>query len=504
MICEVLQRAVRGRRKIVAAATIGVLTLFGTDPRQAAALGPRRPNIVFILTDNTGWGDWGPYGGGVMRGAASPNVDRLAAEGMRLENFNTEPQCTPSRSAIMTGRFAVRSGTQSIPIGTNLYGLVPWEITIADSLSTAGYATAAFGKWHLGQTAGRFPTDHGFDQWYGIPNTSDESTWLSPEVEQVNSIPADIHIAPEREPYILASGRGEIPHRVKLYDIEARKTIDRDLTQQAVSYIAQHAQERQPFFVYLALTATHYPSVPSREFAGSSGHGDYADMLVQTDFYLGQVMNALKAAKVDQDTIVVFCSDNGAEDPAVGNGQYNGWTGPWRGSYFTAMEGGLRAPFIIRWPGHVPQGAVSNKIVHDADIFSTLADWAGAKVPDDRPIDGIDMVKFFQGQSLESGRDGFPVFVGNDLRAVKWRDWKWHLAWQVFKTDPVQPFSTAPRVIDLTRDPREERYATEPYNTWLQFPVTQLIADFRNSVARFPNVPVGAPDTYRPQPSVAK
>ena len=163
MICEVLQRAVRGRRKIVAAATIGVLTLFGTDPRQAAALGPRRPNIVFILTDNTGWGDWGPYGGGAMRGAASPNVDRLAAEGMRLENFNTEPQCTPSRSAIMTGRFAVRSGTQSIPIGTNLYGLVPWEITIADSLSTAGYATAAFGKWHLGQTAGRFPTDHGFD-----------------------------------------------------------------------------------------------------------------------------------------------------------------------------------------------------------------------------------------------------------------------------------------------------------------------------------------------------
>src|ERR1700722_19454560 len=252
MISRVPQRTVRGWRRVTAAALVGVPVLFGIDPGQVTALEPRRPNIVFILTDNTGWGDWGPYGGGAMRGAASPNVDRLAAEGMRLENFNTEPQRTASRSAIMTGRFAVRSGTQSIPIGTNLYGLVPWEITIADSLSSAGYTTAAFGKWHLGQTAGRFPTDHGFDQWYGIPNTSDESTWLSPEVEQVNSIPADIHIAPEREPYILASGRGEVPHRVKLYDIGARKTIDRDLTRQAVSYITQHAQDRKPFFVYLA------------------------------------------------------------------------------------------------------------------------------------------------------------------------------------------------------------------------------------------------------------
>lgn len=492
----------RHRTKI---AVLAILLLTGAGPRKTSAETKTtpRPNIVFILTDNTGWGDWGPYGGGAMRGAPSPNVDRLAAEGMRLENFNSEPQCTPSRSALMTGRYAIRSGTQSIPIGTNLYGLVPWEITIADSLSSSGYATAAFGKWHLGMTPGRFPTDHGFDEWYGIPNTSDESTWLSPEVERINSIPADIHIAPERAPYILESTRGAVPHNAKLYDIEARKMIDHDLTEKAVSYIGAHRAQGKPFFLYLALTATHYPTVPSAEFAGASGHGEYADMLVQTDAYLGQVMKALKNAGVDKNTVVIFASDNGAEDPAVGNGQYNGWTGPWRGSYFTAMEGGIRAPFIIRWPGHIPAGAVNNKIVHVVDIFPTLADWAGASVPHDRPIDGIDMAKFFLGQTPESGRDGFLINVGNDLRAVKWHDWKWHLAWQVFKTDPVQPFSTAPRVIDLTRDPREERYVTEPYNTWLQFPVTKLIGEFRDSVAHFPNVPVGAPDSYKPAANAA-
>jgi arylsulfatase len=124
-----------------------------------------KPNILLILTDNTGWGDWGAYGGGALRGAPSPRIDKLAADGMRLLNFNTEPQCTPSRAALMTGRHAIRSGAQSVPIGTALYGLVPWEITLAETLSDAGYATACFGKWHLGRTPGRWPTDRGFDEW---------------------------------------------------------------------------------------------------------------------------------------------------------------------------------------------------------------------------------------------------------------------------------------------------------------------------------------------------
>jgi arylsulfatase A-like enzyme len=137
----------------------------------------KKPNIVVVLMDNLGWGEPGVYGGGILRGAPTPRIDQLAAEGTRLLNFNVEAQCTPSRAALMTGRYAIRTGNGSVPIDTPVYGLVQWEITMAEMLSDAGYATGAFGKWHLGHTEGRFPTDQGFDEWYGIPNSTDEAFW---------------------------------------------------------------------------------------------------------------------------------------------------------------------------------------------------------------------------------------------------------------------------------------------------------------------------------------
>ena len=141
------------------------------------AYAQQKPNIVLVLMDNLGWGEPGVYGGGILRGAPTPRIDQLAAEGMRLLNFNVEAQCTPSRAALMTGRYAIRTGNGSVPIDTPVYGLVQWEITMAEMLSDAGYATGAFGKWHLGHTEGRFPTDQGFDEWYGIPNSTDEAFW---------------------------------------------------------------------------------------------------------------------------------------------------------------------------------------------------------------------------------------------------------------------------------------------------------------------------------------
>ena len=158
-----------------------VATVLWTQPLAHA---DDRPNILLIVTDNTGWGDWGTYGGGELRGAPSPRIDQLAEEGMTLLNFNTEPQCTPSRSALMTGRFAIRSGNQTVPIGTPLYGLVPWEETVAESLGRVGYVTGIFGKWHLGNSVGRYPTDQGFDEWYGIANSNDEIYWNEPELLQ--------------------------------------------------------------------------------------------------------------------------------------------------------------------------------------------------------------------------------------------------------------------------------------------------------------------------------
>ena len=189
-------------------------------------------------------------------------------------------------------------------------------------------------------------------------------------------------------------------------------------------------------------------------------------------------------------------------DADNGDGQFAGWTGPWAGTYFTtAMEGGLRVPFIMRWPGKVPAGSVSNEIVHLVDLFPTLAAWIGAQVPSDRPIDGIDMGDFFTGKRSSSGREGFVIHVADDLRAVKWHNWKVHFASQETKYDASQRFSTAPKVVDLTRDPRETRQVAEPYNAWLQFPVFKLMGAYLASMKKFPNIPVGSPDTFVPADS---
>ena len=457
-----------------------------------------KPNILLILTDNTGWGDWGAYGGGALRGAPSPHIDQLAAEGMRLQNFNTEPQCTPSRAALMTGRHAVRSGTQSVPVGTPLYGLTPWEITLAETLSESGYATGIFGKWHLGRTPGRFPTDQGFDEWYGIANSTDESVWMTPELMTGFSVPADAVIAESDKPWIVQSRRGAVPKQVSIYNLEARRLIDAELTRRSIDFMTRSKRASKPFFAYVPLTATHFPTLPHPDFAGKSGHGDYADMLVQTDHYVGLMLDAVAQLGIANDTIVIFTADNGAEHPDLGDGQYSGWTGPWAGTYFTAMEGGLRAPFIIRWPGRIPAGQVNNEIVHIVDLFPTLAAFTGTRVPNDRPMDGVNMTDFFSGNKSASGRESFIVFVGDDLRAIKWRNWKWHFAWQETKYSPVERYSTIPKIVDLTRDPREMRQAAEPYNTWIQYPMTKVLSDYQASVKTFPNVPVGARDNYIP------
>ena len=141
-----------------------------------------QPNVVLVFMDNFGWGELGTYGGGILRGAPTPRIDSIAAEGMKLLNFNVEAQCTPSRASIMTGRYPVRTGNGEVPLGSGLYGLTQWEVTMAEMLSEAGYATAMFGKWHLGDSKGRYPTDQGFDEWYGIPNSSDESWWPDNEL----------------------------------------------------------------------------------------------------------------------------------------------------------------------------------------------------------------------------------------------------------------------------------------------------------------------------------
>jgi arylsulfatase A-like enzyme len=296
------------------------------------------------------------YGGGILRGAPTPRIDKLASEGTRLLNFNVEAQCTPSRSALMTGRFSIRSGTYAVPIGGVADGLTQWEITIAELLSAQGYATGMWGKWHLGSAEERFPTHQGFDEWYGIPRTYDESMWpgqnatggMWPSVGSKQGWNANIA---RLEP-IYEARKGEKANQVGELNLDTRRTMEAEITKRAVDFIKRNASAGKPFYAYVSSSMVHMPALPNPEFVGKTGNGDWADCLAEMDYRTGQILDALKDAGVEDNTLVVFASDNGPEatDP------WEGDSGPWRGTYFTAMEASLRAPFIIRWPGKVSAG----------------------------------------------------------------------------------------------------------------------------------------------------
>jgi arylsulfatase A-like enzyme len=465
----------------------------------AAAQQPKRPNIVFMLMDNLGYGELGVYGGGVLRGAPTPRIDTLASEGMRLTNFNVEAQCTPSRSALMTGRFAIRSGTYEVPIGGPLDGLTEWEVTIAELLSGQGYATGMWGKWHLGSVETRLPTNQGFDEWYGIPRSYDEALW--PSLNEAKGMWPSVgnkqgwneKIVPA-EP-IYEARKGGKPREVAKLDLEKRRTMEVEITNRAVDFIKRNANASKPFYAYVSFSLMHIPTLPNPEFAGKTGNGDWADCLAEMDYRTGQILDAIKQAGIEENTIVIFASENGPEatDP------WQGDSGPWRGTYFTAMEASLRAPFIIRWPGKVPAGRVSNEIVHIVDTYTTLAHVGGAEVPKDRAIDGVDQMDFFLGKQETSNREGFPAYVADRLTAVKWRNWKMHLIKQDNMYDVPQKLPL-PKLNNLLSDRKEERDVTA-FNTWVTFPMVKIIGEFEASLRKYPPIKVGTPDPYTPPAS---
>lgn len=456
-------------------------------------LAQEKPNIVLVFLDNFGWGEPGFNGGGIIRGAATPKMDQLANEGLRLTNFNIEVQCTPSRSAIMTGRYAIRSGNATVPLGEGVYGLVQWEVTMAEMLSKAGYSTGMFGKWHLGRTAGRFPTDQGFDEWYGIPNSTDESAYSSLQGFAESGV---------AETYVMESTKGEEPNKVKPYRLDYRPLIDRDLTDKALNFMERQAKQKKPFFVYLPYTATHFPTMPHPDFKGKTGNGAWADLLMQIDSYTGELMDKLDELKVADNTIFIFTADNGPEALDFENTNLtvetaiNGSPGPWRGSLFTGFEGALRVPFVIRWPGKIAAGTSSDEIVHAMDLFPTIAKIAGGSVPNDRVIDGVNMTDFFLGKKEKSGRDGFVVYMGKDIFAVKWKNWKLHFKEQDAWNGELKTY-TMPRIYDLLSDPQERNNVLFPH-TWVPKAALGQLGEHMISLKQNPPITTGQKDPYKP------
>jgi len=461
---------------------ISALTLLASGPsgiasRRAGGPSPPAaslPNIVLMFPDNLGWGEVGVYGS--VRGVPTPRIDQLAAQGIRLDNFNVEYSCSVSRAALLTGRYAVRTGV------TQPGGMTLWEVTLAEAVKPLGYATALFGKWHLGGHGWhgrREPTDQGFDEWFGIPLSSNEAQ------ASTDTLPANV------VPYIWEGKAGEPAKRVRPFNTETRPLLDREAAERGIAFMERTVRAKHPFFLYYPITQIHFPALPHPDFVGTTGAGDLGDAMAEMDHNVGMVLDAIHRLGVDRNTIVFWCTDNGAEMRRP----WRGSAGPWNGFYNTVMEGGIRTPCLIRWPGRIPAGRVSNDIVHLVDFFPTLAAAIGADiVPRDRAIDGVNQLPFLEGKQAHSGRDHVIYYTGVGLAAVKWRDWKVHYQ---FQPVPLGPIESGMRVFNLRSDPKEESDIKDA-NPWVKSVTDKLIADFAATTERHPNVPRFAPDPYTP------
>jgi arylsulfatase A-like enzyme len=446
-----------------------------------------RPNVLFFHVDNLGFGELSCYSGAPLRGVATERIDAFARAGFRLTNYCPESQCTPTRSALLTGRHAIRSGTHSVPLGApGGWGLVAWEKTLGDLLSEAGYACAAYGKWHVGEGAGRWPTDKGFDEWYGPPRTYDEALW-----------PDDPWYEPGRDGItrMLESRRGdtEVTEGEQL-TLDVRRDCDLEYLRRGERFIRRAAQADSPFFVYFNHSLMHMPVVPRPEFKGRTGQGDWADSLLELDTDFGVLLDLLDDLRIAEDTIVVFAGDNGPEEVLL----WRGTAGYWEGSYFAGGEGNLRTPCIVRWPGRFRAGEVSNDIMHVTDWFATILRAAGVEPPRDRVIDGIDQLDWLSGDAPESQRDGYVYWMGPEIYGVKWRNFKLAFVAQKYSTDPPAKLAT-PRIINLTVDPQEREPIALPHlHSWTAAHFNRLLGAFHASVRREPPIKAGAPLDYEP------
>ncbi len=454
----------------------------------------QKPNILFILGDNIGYGDIGAYGGGELCGAPTPRIDRFAAESLRLTQFLVEPSCTPSRAAFMTGRYSIRSGLSLVAVAGTDISLPAREVTMAEMLRDAGYSTAIFGKWHLGSQPYSQPQNKGFDEFYGIPPGD---TWDVFGIIRQGRQTRALDLPLEKGPHVVEARRGEPLKAVKPYTEEVRRGIDWELVDHGVDFMKRQKAAGKPFFLYLPISRTHYPNLPSKRFEGASRIGQF-------DAIVGNVLDALKELGLEKDTIVVFASDNGPDGPGArtygGDMPDIGTPGPYRGALGDVSEGSIRTAAMIRWPERI-QPRASYAMVSIMDFFPTFARLAGGKIPDDRPIDGVDQTALLLGTSNTGARDHLLTFVGSDLVAARWKQFRayfvdvapsrsgWggeHLMGGVGAS--AAPMNGYPKVFNIESDPREEHTIGELYN-WVIGPLLKSVEAYKETLVKHPNSP---------------
>ena len=367
----------------------------------AAETKPVRPNFVVILIDDMGYGDIGPFGSKLNR---TPNLDRMASEGLKLTSFYCAPLCSASRAQMMTGCYAKRIGIGDVLFPVKGTGIHPHEKTIADLLKPLGYATMCVGKWHLGDQPEFLPTRHGFDHYFGLPysNNMDGS---GKKATAKNAMP----------PLPLLRDEKVIEAPV------VQDQLTKRYTEEAVAFIT--ASKDQPFFLYLPHTAVHAPLHPGKAFQGKSKNGDYGDWIQEVDWSVGRVLDTLRELHLEKNTFVIFTSDNGGVPKVASNAPLRGFKG-------STWEGGQRESTIAWWPGKIAAGSTSDAVMSEIDVLPTVVRLAGGAVPSDRKIDGLDIWPLISGQSKASPHDALYYFLWGRLEAVRSGSWKLAIAAQ--------------------------------------------------------------------------
>ncbi len=411
-----------------------------TCASSASAADVNKPNFVIILADDLGYGDLGCYGHPTIR---TPHLDRMAAEGQKYTNaYVSECVCTPSRTGLLTGRYPIRSGMCSskrrVLFANSVGGLPQSEITIAKALKAEGYATACFGKWHLGHLPQFLPGKHGFDTFLGLPYSND--------MNNISGKGLDALFHPKVEYFNPPLMRDE-----KIIERPTDQTkLTQRYTEESIAFIKKNKDK--PFFLYIPHTFPHVPLFASEKFRGTSKRGLYGDTVEELDWSVGQVLQTLRDEKLDKNTLVIFTSDNG---PWIIRDLHGGSAGLLRDGKGSTWEGGMREPFIAWWPGRVPAGKTVDDIVSTLDLLPTLLKLAGAKVPDDRELDGYDIAPVLFGTG-KSPRDVMFFYRGEGLYAVRKGAFKAHfITEEAYGKNTNRTEHNPPLLYNLDHDPSE-------------------------------------------------
>ncbi len=413
----------------------------------------KQPNFVVVFIDDMGYGDAACYG---ATGYTTPNIDKMAAAGMRFTNFySAQPVCSASRAGLLTGCYPNRIGISGALFPQDKKGINPNETTIAEMLKEKGYATAIFGKWHLGHHKKFLPLQNGFDEYTGLPYSNDMWTLKYDGTKRENYPELPLIQGNETVEYITTH--------------EGQDKLTTLYTDKAVDFINRNSEK--PFFLYVPHSMGHVPLGVSDKFRGKSEQGLYGDVMMEIDWSVGEIEKALEANGISENTVFIFTTDNG---PWLNFGNHAGSAGGLREGKTTSWEGGQRVPFIVKWPGHTPAGTICNKLGCAIDILPSFAEIAGTSLPKLK-IDGTSIVDLWEGKPDANPRETILFYYGkNNLNGVRKGNWKLVLphTWRSYNTEPgmdgrygkrIEMTVETPELYNMMRDPGEQ-YNVIEYN----------------------------------------